>query len=182
MRKLENLTNVEAPSIDFPYGDLKNNTGSNNGTPVNRALLSDVLQFAQKLADEAGIVQNDLDDNETNGWQLYEAFRKLTKPYKSYVARHIQSSTDAPTTTPVGFNDIGNIVWSRSGTGEYIGTLTGAFIESKTIILSENGSASINTGGSIRRVSDNEVQLRTFSAGSPSDGVSSFCFEIRVYD
>jgi hypothetical protein len=74
MKILENLTNVTAPSVAFPYGDLTNNTGTNNGTPVNKDLLNDIIQFGQKLADEAGITMNDNVDNATNGWQLFEAF------------------------------------------------------------------------------------------------------------
>jgi hypothetical protein len=96
MKKLENLTNVEAPSVDFPYGDLKNNTGTNNGTPVNRALISDVIQFGQKLADEAGVVINDIEDNNDDGWQLYEAFQRLTA--KKYV-KQVSSEFDGESFT-----------------------------------------------------------------------------------
>ena len=64
MKKLENLPNVSAPTAEFPYGDVNDNTGTNNGTPLNRASMSDMFQFFAKLADEAGVVPNDVVDNE----------------------------------------------------------------------------------------------------------------------
>ena len=134
MKKLENLTNVETPSSDYPYGNMKNNSGTNNGTPVNRDLLTDVIQFTQKLADEAGITLNDLPDNATNGWQLYEAFRKLTRSYRMYQALTIQSSTGAPTAT-VLFNDLGfTPTWSRQTNGYYKLNSTNGFTDGKTVV------------------------------------------------
>jgi hypothetical protein len=182
MKVLENLTNVEPASAEFPFGDLKNNTGTNNGTPVNRDLLTDLIQFGQKMASEAGITMNDVPDNEYDGWQLYEAFRKLTRPYKVYTAQHNQLSTSAPTTAPVGFNDIGSIVWTRSTTGTYLGTLTGAFPEVKTILLLNPGEPVDAVGIRIDRVNDDIIQVRSYSGGALSDSVGGFNFEIRVYD
>lgn len=182
MKSLTNLVNTDPVSPQFPYGDIKDNTGTNNGTPMNRAMFSDVLQFLQKLADEAGVTPNDVVDNEYDGFQVYEAFRKLTKPYNVYTANHAQVSTSAPTTSPLGLNEIGTIVWTRTNTGEYLGTLSGAFPSAKTIVLCNNGGLDSNTTFSIRRITDDEIEIKTFAAGSPSDGISGFSFEIRVYD
>lgn len=182
MKALQDKVNVQAPDADFPFGDLTDDNGTGNGTPANRELFSDALQFFEKLMSEAGIVPNGILDNEYNGWQLYDAFRKLTRPYSVYTAKHIQAGTAAPTTAPVGFNDIGNIVWTRNSTGSYYGTLANAFPDAKTIFLSENGLTEFASGGSIRRVDDNTVEVRTLASGSLSDGIGSFYFEIRVYD
>lgn len=71
--KLEDKTNVVAPDAAFPFGDLKDNSGSNDGVPVNRAVLSDYLQFFAKMLDASGVVANGLLDNETNDFQYFEA-------------------------------------------------------------------------------------------------------------
>lgn len=70
---LSTKTNVEAPSVDYPYGSIKDNTGLNDGTPVNRAVYTDMHQFFQRLLDQAGITANGLPDNATNTYQLFLA-------------------------------------------------------------------------------------------------------------
>jgi hypothetical protein len=182
MKKLENLTNVVAPSVDFPYGDLKNNTGTNNGTPVNRALISDVIQFGQKLADEAGIVINDIEDSEADGWQLYEAFRKLTKPYKVLTGLLTQSGTSAPTVTILGLNEIGTPVMAYGSVGQYTLTITGAFVVGKTTWSIATG---INGGIEffLRNTNVNEFLIDSRAAGVATDAIlDNTPFEIRVYD
>jgi len=53
--------------------------------------------------------------------------------YKIYTALLTQVGTSAPTATVLE-NTIGDIVWTRSGTGEYIGTLASAFTIDKTTV------------------------------------------------
>lgn len=83
MRTVENLNNVEAPDGDYLSGRTKDASpaGSRNGTPVNEALLGDIKEFFEKLMREAGITPNDLPDNTSNGFQLYQAFLNQTKTY-----------------------------------------------------------------------------------------------------
>lgn len=69
--KLENKANVEAPSVAYPYGSIKDNSGLNDGTPVNRAVYSDFHQFFARMLDQGGIVANGLVDNATNGYQYF---------------------------------------------------------------------------------------------------------------
>jgi len=77
MKLLENKTNVDAPTTAYPFGELKNDTGTNDGTPVDQELLGDSMQFFEKVFNESGLTANGLPDNETNGFQLYEALRTL---------------------------------------------------------------------------------------------------------
>lgn len=70
--KISNFTNPVAPSADYPWGDVADRSGS-AGTRVNRTMLTDMLQFFQKLMDDAGITPNELSDNNTNGYQLVQA-------------------------------------------------------------------------------------------------------------
>jgi len=75
-RNLENQTNVDAPSADYPSGRIRNDNGSGNGTPVTEKVYGDYHQFFSKIMRDTGVVPNDLPDNETNGFQLNEALRK----------------------------------------------------------------------------------------------------------
>ena len=99
MIKLQSKPNTNAPSPAFPYGDLRDNPGDNTGTPVNRELLSDIIQTVEKIVDESGITPNGLLDNASNGWQLFDAMRKVFYPYKEYVGNF---SADGTTLTTLG--------------------------------------------------------------------------------
>jgi hypothetical protein len=183
MKVLENLTNVEPASAEFPFGDLKNNTGTNNGTPVNRDLLTDLIQLGQKMASEAGITMNDVPDNEYDGWQLYEAFRKLTKPYKVYTATLNQTGTAAPVATVLRNELSGTPVWTRSGTGAYLLTLTGEFTPGKTFLICGTPTGTVTGPFNLGYNNVNEIGLNTLQSGSLTDGLLDVCaVEIRVYD
>lgn len=83
-RNILQLTNVDPADSDYPSGRVRNNPGDNSGTPVNEALLGDMVQFFQKIMVEAGITPNQLPDNEYSGWQLYEAFLALMPTVPSW--------------------------------------------------------------------------------------------------
>lgn len=70
---LQNKPNVTTPSAEYPYGNIKDNTGSNDGTPVNVLVYADMHQFFEKLMAEASVSANGLPDNATNTFQLYQA-------------------------------------------------------------------------------------------------------------
>lgn len=74
MKLLQNKTNVEAPTVAFPYGKSKDNTGTNNGTPVDVERFNDWDQFFERLFDKSGLTANGLLDSADNGFQLFEAF------------------------------------------------------------------------------------------------------------
>lgn len=58
------------------------------------------------------------------GW--VEVMTNKNAPYKVYSAKFTQSGTSAPTVTVLE-NTIGDIVWTRTAVGKYIGTLANAF-------------------------------------------------------
>lgn len=70
---LASKTNVTAPGGAYPYGNIKDDTGSNDGTPVDVQTYADFHQFFAKIADEGSITLNDLPENSTNGFQYYDA-------------------------------------------------------------------------------------------------------------
>lgn len=78
--ELQNKTNVQAPDATWIFGKTLDDTGSNDGTPLDHATLTDYVQFFAKMAGEAGITFNGIPDNATNGWQYYQAFKMVTRP------------------------------------------------------------------------------------------------------
>lgn len=149
--ELTNKENVNAPDSDFPFGDVRDKTPSVAGTKWNRQMMSDYIQFFHKMMSEAGITYNNQLDNEYSGWQFYEAFRKLTKPYKAYHAKVTQSGTADPT-AEVFVNELsGTPVWQRDSTGVFFMELTGEFSGNVNIQLSE--PTNINT---VRRALNND--------------------------
>ncbi len=79
MIPLKNKTNVIAPSAENPFGQIRNDDGSNNGTPVDQLTYNDIHVFFDLLMNEAGIVPNNLPENTTNGFQLNDAIKKLVR-------------------------------------------------------------------------------------------------------
>lgn len=76
-RKLEDKPNVIAPDGTYPYGRIKDNTGANDGTPVNELVYGDFHQFFAKMAAAAGITLNGLPENLTNGFQYFDALQAV---------------------------------------------------------------------------------------------------------
>ena len=69
--------NTTAPNSVYPFGDIKDDSGQNDGTPVNRSVYADFHQFFEKLMNAAGTVANGLPDNADNGFQLFEALQSF---------------------------------------------------------------------------------------------------------
>lgn len=84
MIPLLSKTNVNPATPEYPYGSTKDNPGDGSGTPVNTRLVGDLCQLAEKLMDESGIAPNGLPDNDTNGWQLYDALIAVTNRFNAW--------------------------------------------------------------------------------------------------
>jgi len=78
MIRLQDKTNTMPPTSDYPFGDIRDDTGTGNGTPIDRQVYADIHQFFAKMFFESGITSNGLADNATNGFQLWNAFSKFT--------------------------------------------------------------------------------------------------------
>lgn len=87
------------------------------------------------------------------------ATKSDVQPYKIYTALIDQSSTSNPTTTILGNNTIGAIVWTRSTNGFYFGTLTGAFPAGKTYLSITPSSPTASY--SIFRNTSDQIVIRT---------------------
>ena len=73
------------------------------------------------------------------------AFVQGIRPYKVYTALLTQVGTNAPTATVLE-NTLGDtVVWTRTSAGSYVGTLSGAFVTGKTVILYNASSSSFSS-------------------------------------
>jgi hypothetical protein len=103
--------------------------------------------------------------------------------YTKYVALITQSGTNDPTVIELE-NTIGPIIWTRKVTGEYSGTLTGAFTANKTY-----ATISQTLADSIVMISTtaNDINIITTNLHSPTAAyhdahLSNNTLEIRVYE
>jgi hypothetical protein len=64
--------------VNYPFGRIKDNTGTGNGTPVNRNVYGDLHVNIAKLMALYGIAPSITPDNENNGYQIIEALIALS--------------------------------------------------------------------------------------------------------
>jgi len=78
MRSLSSNPNIDNSDLtNYPNGRIKDNTGIGDGTAVNERVKGDLHQAVEKSMRLYGITPNDLPDNETNGFQIIDAWRGL---------------------------------------------------------------------------------------------------------
>ena len=88
---------VVAPDGTYPYGRVKD---APNGTVADETMIGDTIQFTQKLMGEAGVTPNGNPDNNSAGWQIYEAFETL-------VGRNAWDVIPASGVTATGYTAVG---------------------------------------------------------------------------
>ena len=152
--------------------------GSGNvvGDGVKALVVGDGLSI-----ENSGIATTNLTVTQTiNGKPANDMLRN----YQRYIALITQTSTSAPTVIELE-NTIGPIIWTRRGTGEYLGTLSGAFTASKTYTMLSN--AVKDNQAVIYWLNANNIIIETLEvkhpAGSHQDGfLNKNTLEIRVYE
>lgn len=77
MKTIEQLAIPKQVDSNFPFGAIVNETDTTDGTPVVREVYNDHLVNNYKLLEEAGVTPTGNEDNETNGYQILEALKKL---------------------------------------------------------------------------------------------------------
>ncbi len=108
------------------------------------------------------------------------------KPYKVYIANLYQNGTDAPVAT-VFENTFGQtITWTRAGTGNYLGTISGPpqFGELKTWLQLGGNKQAPNIYYKVSHFNDQYIEVSTQNATTLAsvDGALVFTsIEIRVY-
>jgi len=151
--------------------------GSGNvvGDGVKALVVGDNLSI-----ENSGIATTNLTVTQTiNGNPANDMLRN----YQRYIALITQTSTSAPTVIELE-NTIGPIIWSRKATGEYTGTLSGAFTANKTYATISN---SLADGIVMITTTASNITIITTNLHSPTavkhDGhLSKNTIEIRVYE
>jgi hypothetical protein len=173
---IANYPNITAANAAYPNGQIKD---APSGTPVNVLTNGDVQITFDKILREAGETASGLPDNETNGYQIFEALQKVAKRYDSYVARLTATGGGAPSVTFLSENDLSaGIVWARTGTGLYTGTLVAAFPTTKTQVF--HSIITSNKTADIYAFSADVISLSIYDAGVLDDDFVAD-IEIRVY-
>lgn len=101
--------NVLTPNSEYPYGAIQDDTGANNGTPVNTEVYGDFHQFFAKMFAASGLTYNNLPDNAYDGFQYYDA---LVAVITLGINVHSLAQTNATWTSITLVNN-----WQNAGTG-----------------------------------------------------------------
>lgn len=189
MKLLQNNTRAGAPNADYPFGYIVDENGTNNGTFIDSNFLNDLWQLKEKMFNQSGIIANGLPDNETNGFQLFQAFMKVLKPYKMATISVTQTGTNAPVVTEIGPNEIGTITGVYISTGSYRLISSGNFEVGKTFVTH---SQSTNTDTIVKAVAAvsispalSYISLASYIAtdGTSANGkITSMNIQILVFD
>jgi len=143
MIPLANKTNVSAPGGAFPYGNIKDNTGINDGTPVNKDVYADFHQFFARLVALSSITPNNLPEDVVNGFQYMEAFLDMANSFREerFYGAGVSNLTDV---------DLGCLVIKiNAGAGGFILPPLSALNNYKkiTILNSNTGTLSLVPDG-----------------------------------
>jgi len=74
-RKITDFIRYASATSTYPYGNIKDDTGINDGTPVNELTNADIHQFFQHMGELSGIEYDGLPDNKVNGFQYFQALQ-----------------------------------------------------------------------------------------------------------
>jgi hypothetical protein len=163
-KKSAQVNNVVLPGADV----IVLGKGNVVGSGVKALVIGD-----GQVVDNDGIVTNNLTvTGIINGAPVVN--------YKKYIALISQTGILDPVATVLE-NTIGDIVWTRIGVGEYLGTLTGAFsAQDKVYCISGNNDFDST---SLKWNSVNDVVLWSFdNTHTPIDAALNYTtIEIRVY-
>lgn len=102
--------------------------------------------------------------------------------YLKYVALLTQIGTDAPVATVLENTLGGTVVWTYGGTGEYLGTLAGAFTAGK-VFISLTLDEDLSNGYTVRAFADgtDAVQVNQYDGSFAAVDQMGLYIEVRVY-
>ena len=76
MRNKSTVINTIPPSVDYPMGRIKNDTGVNDGTPIVEENNGDIMETVTFFMNRSKTTPNGIPDNVTNGYQIANAIRE----------------------------------------------------------------------------------------------------------
>lgn len=77
MRTIKDLAVPQNTDPKFPFGSIKNETDTEDGTPVVEEIYGDIITNAYKLLQSVGIVPTETQDSDTSQYQILEALKLL---------------------------------------------------------------------------------------------------------
>lgn len=166
MKLLKNKVNSSADA-NYPLGRIRDDNGNGtSGSQVNAEFMNDYVQLMEKIFADSGLTANGNPDNETNGYQLFEAFKVSLRKNKGFYIGHFyltQSGTTAPSNGNTYINELGATI-----TYQYDSTGATRIKLNKTGLLSSKVSAEFNTwdrnlAGSPQREANVEAILQNGS-------------------
>jgi hypothetical protein len=177
---------IQIQSIMDTYRSTTNVTTNNNdsiiigsGNVVGDGLRALVVGDGLSIENDGIATTNLTVTNTING----RAANDMLRNYQRYIALITQTSTSAPTVVEIE-NTIGPIVWSRKATGEYSGTLTGAFTANKTYATISQTLANSMVLISTTAIDINIIttNLQNPTASKHDSHLLKNTLEIRVYE
>lgn len=77
MRTIKNISIPQNTDSKFPFGTIKNETDTEDGTPVIEEIYGDILTNIYKLLQSVGITPTATQDSDTSQYQILEALKLL---------------------------------------------------------------------------------------------------------
>lgn len=110
MKILENQTGVQAPTVAFPKGFILDGT-----TLVGEGIYQDIVQTLQKLVIDADLTENDLYDNETNGYQIIQALQYFVQHLKTSSGKTVAIAAGVADLSSLDFDDFRHLITFTGG-------------------------------------------------------------------
>jgi hypothetical protein len=152
---------------EFPDGQIRNKTETVTGTPVVREVYGDILTNIYKILRNAGIAPNELEDSETNGYQLLNALKIFANELNDLN----QVVTVGATSLDVNFDFDSlpdNYVFIGKLTDNYVKNITYTFSGTGVNTYSINASENIKLGSKVL-IALNQSQIEVTSLESVKD-------------
>lgn len=107
MKTIKNLpVPQDTNTAKWPYGQIKNQTETEEGTPVVREIYGDLLVNIYKILEDAGITPNGQEDSEDTGYQILAAFKKFANELNDI--EHVISLNGTTWNIPVNIDKLPN--------------------------------------------------------------------------
>ena len=149
MIRLVNKPDIEAPSIDYPFGSIQDDSAGIDGTPLNRLVHSDQHQFFEKLIEDGEVTANNLPDNSLNGYQLNEALDNVIAFRDIGLIQSFNQNTNPLEVWQFFYKNIINTTGNSNLPATVSSTWTwdgGAVIYNYKVYNSSNGTTTLNVG------------------------------------
>ena len=160
MIPLNTKPNTTSPTVTEPFGNIKDNTGINDGTPVNKLVYADFHQFFEKMFLQGGLTANGLPDNVTNGFQL---FQSLMQNIDKYNRVKFVVSSQALTNA-----DLGSTIYLLTPVNIVLPPSTGLDVNKSITIVNANA-----TGSTISAPAGNTIQpTGTTTLNTPNESIT----------